>query len=142
MRDATIRRLSRLHTLLYRLTRGRLGRRLASNDMLLLTTRGRSTGRLHTVPLLYLEDGGTLVVIASWGGRPLHPDWYRNLIADPHATVQVRSKSWSVRARAADPQERAVWWPRVVAAYGAYRTYQARTERIIPVVLLESDGPP
>ncbi len=65
MRDATVRRLSRLHTMLYRTTRGRVGRRLVANDMLLLTTRGRTSGKPHTVPLLYLQDGETLVVIAS-----------------------------------------------------------------------------
>jgi deazaflavin-dependent oxidoreductase (nitroreductase family) len=139
MKDAQLRRLSRLHSSVYRLTGGVLGRRLASNDMLLLTTRGASTGQAHTVPLLYLKDNDTLVVIASWGGRPHHPDWYRNLMADPRATVQVRSKSWPVRARTAGPQERAAWWPRVVAAYEAYNTYQSRTERVIPVVLLNPD---
>jgi F420H(2)-dependent quinone reductase len=139
MQDAHVRRLSRLHSFLYRLTGGVLGRRLAGNDMLLLTTRGRSTGRGHTVPLLYLKDNDTLVVIASWGGRPHHPHWYRNLIADPGATVQVRSKSWPVRARTADPQERAAWWPRVIAAYEGYRTYQSLTARVIPVVLLDPD---
>jgi deazaflavin-dependent oxidoreductase (nitroreductase family) len=139
MKDAQLRRLSRLHSSVYRLTGGVLGRRLASNDMLLLTTRGASTGQSHTVPLLYLKDNDTLVVIASWGGRPHHPDWYRNLIADPRATVQVRSKSWPVRARTAGPQERAAWWPRVVAAYEAYNTYQSRTERVILVVLLNPE---
>lgn len=139
MQDANVRRLSRLHCSLYRLTGGVLGRRLVGNDMLLLTTRGRSTERAHTVPLLYLKDNDTLVVIASWGGRPHHPHWYRNLIADPRATVQVRSKSWPVRARTAGAEERAVWWPRVVAAYEAYRSYQSRTDRVIPVVLLDPD---
>src|SRR5918994_5462186 len=79
MRDATARRLSRLHVLVYRLTGGRIGRRLVNNDMLLLTTCGARTGRKHTVPLLYLRDGETLVVIASWGGRPKNPHWFTNL---------------------------------------------------------------
>lgn len=105
--------------------------------MLLLTTRGSVTGKPHTVPLLYLRDGRTLVVIASWGGRPDNPDWYRNLCRDPRATVQVRSKRWAVRARTASVGERALWWPRIVAAYPGYRVYQARTYRVIPVVLLE-----
>lgn len=137
MRDITARRLSRLHRVLYRLTRGVLGRRLVGNDMLLLTTRGRTTGRPHTVPLLHLADGRTLVVIASWGGRPYHPHWYRNLVADPTATVQVRSRRWKVRARTAGPAEREHWWPRIVAAYPGYRAYQAHTDREIPVVFLE-----
>ena len=74
------------------------GPQTVRNDMLLLTTRGSRTGKPHTVPLLYLRDGDTLVVIASWGGRPDHPDWYRNLSSDPRATVQVRSNAGRARA--------------------------------------------
>jgi deazaflavin-dependent oxidoreductase (nitroreductase family) len=105
--------------------------------MLLLTTWGRATGKPHTVPLLYLRDGDALVVIASWGGRPDDPDWYRNLTHDPRATVQVRTERWAVRACTASDRERALWWPRIVAAYPGYRAYQARTDRVIPVVFLD-----
>ncbi|WP_205857347.1 nitroreductase family deazaflavin-dependent oxidoreductase [Phytoactinopolyspora endophytica] len=139
MRDATARRLSRLHIFLYRLTGGVIGRRLVRNDMLLLTTRGRKTGKPHRVPLLYLSDGDTPVVIASWGGRPNHPEWYQNLQADPRAMVQVRSEKWPVRARTATPEEREVWWPKVLAAYHGYRVYESNTDRLIPVVFLEAD---
>lgn len=139
MRDGNVRRLSSLHRLLYRLSRGTVGRRLVANDMLLLTTRGRATGRPHTVPLLYLAEGDTLVVIASHGGRLRHPEWHCNLLADPKATVQVGSRRRPVRARTAAGEERAAWWPRVVAAYQGYAAYQSRTERVIPVVLLEPD---
>ena len=141
MRDATARRLSRLHVVLYRLTGGRIGRRLVNNDMLLLTTRGVVTGREHTVPLLYLRDGETLVVIASWGGRPTHPQWFTNLMAHPEATVQVQSERWPVRARAATPEEREEWWPRVLATYQGYRVYQSHTGRVIPVVFLDPTRP-
>lgn len=137
MHDSTARRLSRLHVLLYRITGGVLGSRLVHNDMLLLTTTGAKTGKRHTVPLLHLRDGETLVVIASWGGRPRHPQWYTNLVADPRATVQVRSERWQVRARTAEPDERAVWWPKVLAAYRGYRVYESNTDRLIPVVFLE-----
>ncbi len=141
MRDSTARRLSRFHAGVYRLTGGVLGRRLVHNDMLLLTTRGCTTGKAHTVPLLYLRDGETLVVIASWGGRPQDPDWYRNLVAEPRAFVQVGAKSWAVRARTAGPVERDAWWPRVVGAYSGYRGYQSHTNRVIPVVMLEASPP-
>ncbi|MGH8823812.1 MAG: nitroreductase family deazaflavin-dependent oxidoreductase [Jiangellaceae bacterium] len=141
MRDATVRRLSRLHAVAYRLTGGVLGRRLVGNDMLLLTTRGARTGRRHTVPLLHLRDGDMLIVIASWGGRPKNPEWYGNLVAQPRAIVQVRSRVQPVRARTATTSEREVWWPRIVAAYPGYRTYQSHTERVIPVVFLEPDPP-
>lgn len=139
MRDDTARRLSRLHAVVYRLTGGVLGRRLVGNDMLLLTTRGARSGKRHTVPLLYLRDGERMIVIASWGGRARNPDWYGNLVADPRATVQVRSRAVSVQARTATPAEREQWWPRIVAAYPGYRTYQSRTDRAIPVVFLEPD---
>lgn len=139
MRDATARRLSRLHVAVYRLTGGRIGRRLVRNDMLVLTTTGSKTGREHTVPLLYLRDGDTLVVIASWGGRPQHPQWYTNLLANPRATVQVDSRRWTVRARTATPDERAVWWPRVLATYKGYRLYESNTDRVIPVVFLDPE---
>lgn len=142
MRDLTARRLSRLHIGLYRVTRGLLGRRLVRNDMLLLTTTGSRTGRRHTVPLLYLHDDEQLVIIASWGGRPQHPQWYTNLVAHPDVTVQVRGRRWPVRARTADPDERAVWWPRVLAAYQGYQTYESNTDRLIPVVLLRPPSPP
>jgi F420H(2)-dependent quinone reductase len=137
VRDNTARRLSRLHVIVYRLSGGLLGRRLVGNDMLLLTTRGRATRKAHTVPLLYLRQGDTLVVIASWGGRPRDPDWYRNLVTEPQAMVQVQSRIWAVRARTANTDEREAWWPRIVAAYAGYRNYQSRTDRIIPVVVLE-----
>ena len=137
MRDSTARRLSRVHVFVYRITGGVLGRRLVRNDMLLLTTTGAKTGRRHIVPLLHLRDGEALVVIASWGGRPRHPQWYSNLVANPRATVQVRSKRWPVRARTAEPDERAVWWPKVVAAYPGYHAYESKTDRVIPIVFLE-----
>lgn len=137
MKDSTARRLSRLHTAVFRSTRGRIGRRLVDNDMLLLTTVGRKTGRLHTVPLLYLTEGDTVVVIASWGGRPHHPQWYTNLLAQPAATINIRGRKRRVAARTADRVERAAWWPRIEATYDGYRDYQSRTDREIPVVFLE-----
>lgn len=137
MKDTTARRLSSFHTFVYRTTRGWLGGRLARNDMLLLTTQGRSSGTPHTVPLLYLDGGETLVVIASWGGRDYHPHWYLNLLAEPRVTATVRGTVRPVTARTADPQERATWWPRIEATYAGYTGYQDRTAREIPVVLLE-----
>lgn len=137
MRDRTAKYLSAFHAAVFRLSRGHVGKRLVDNDMLLLTTTGRRSGRLHTVPLLFLRDGTWLVVIASWGGRPSNPDWYENLLAQPEATVQLPGgKPYRVRARTATAEERAAWWPRVVAAYEGYAVYQSRTDREIPVVFL------
>ena len=137
MRDGTARRLSRLHTTVFRLSGGRVGKRAVNNDMLLLTTRGRKTGRPHTVPLLYLSEGDHLVIIASWGGRDYHPQWYTNLLAHPEADVNVGGVRRRVVARTADTAERAVWWQRAVDAYPRYADYQRRTRREIPIVFLE-----
>jgi deazaflavin-dependent oxidoreductase (nitroreductase family) len=137
VKDSRVRRLSRWHRRIYRLTRGLIGRRLVDNDMLLLTTIGRQSGRRHEVPLLYLRDGEQLVVIASYGGRPNYPDWYLNLVSEPEAEVQIEGRRQSVIARVATSAERAVWWPRIVDAYEGYSQYQSRTKRIIPVVFLD-----
>lgn len=137
MRDDTARRLSRLHTAVFRLTRGRVGKRLVNNDMLLLTTRGRKTGRPRTVPLLYLSEGDRIVVIASWGGRDYHPEWYTNLLADPEAEVNLGGLRRRVVARTAGGADRAEWWQRAIAAYPRYAAYQRRTNREVPIVFLE-----
>jgi len=125
---------------MYRITGGVIGRRLVDNDILLLTTRGRATGREHTVPLLYLRDGECLVVIASYGGRDRHPEWYLNLLDEPAVTAQTGRNLRSFQARTATEDEREMWWPRVVAAYSDYAVYQGRTDREIPVVMLEPTG--
>jgi deazaflavin-dependent oxidoreductase (nitroreductase family) len=114
---------------------------LVDNDILLLTTRGRATGREHTVPLLYLRDGESLVVIASYGGRDRHPEWYLNLVDEPSVSAQIGAERVSFLARTANEGERETWWPRVVAAYSDYAVYQGRTDRQIPVVMLEQSGP-
>jgi deazaflavin-dependent oxidoreductase (nitroreductase family) len=126
-----------LHAIVYRATGGLVGRRLVANPMLLLTTRGSRSGEEHTVPLLYLEDGSRLVVIASYGGRPHHPAWYRNLVKTPRVRVQIGGKRREMKARTATAKERALWWPTVLDAYDGYRTYQSRTDREIPVVFLD-----
>ena len=138
MRDPSVKLLSRLHTLVLRASRGKVGNRLVNNDMLLLTTVGRSTGTKHTVPLLYLTDHEALIVIASYGGRPNHPDWYRNLLVNDRATAHVGGETRAVQSQTLSTEERADWWPRIVEAFADYATYQSKTERLIPVVRLSS----
>ena len=138
MRDSNVRRASAFHKHLFRLTGGRFGKRLVDNDMLLLTTRGRVSGKPHSVPLLYLENGASLVVIASYGGRDLNPDWYLNLVETPQVEVQLpRRKPSVMMSRTAHAEERRGWWPKIVDAYDGYAVYQSRTKREIPVVILE-----
>jgi F420H(2)-dependent quinone reductase len=133
-----LRRAMGLHTLVYRATHGLLGHRMPGGpSMLLLDHVGARSGARRTSPLLYLEDGQNLVVIASKGGHPRHPVWFHNLRANPETTVQVGSERRAVRARVASPEERRRLWPRAVKTYGGYEDYQRRTGRQIPLAILE-----
>jgi len=132
-----VRVFSALNTAIYRASAGRVGSRLGRAPILLLTTSGRRSGQPRTVPLLHLRDGDDLVVVASYGGRPEHPAWFRNLERQPRAEVEIGRERRAVRARVATAEERERLWPRLVEMYGAYERYQERTTREIPVVLLE-----
>jgi len=129
---------------LYRRTGGRVGGtwRIGAGfrhpvPICLLEHRGRKTGRLRTTPLVFLEDGDRIVVVASQAGRPEHPMWFLNLLADPDVTVQVRHRRRSMRARVADGEERVELWGRLVDLYADYDSYQSWTDRVIPVVVLD-----
>lgn len=138
MKDSSVKRWSTFHTALFMATFGLVGKRLVDNDMMLLTTMGRLTGRNHTVPLLYLTEGDRIVLIASYGGRDDHPEWYRNLVETPEVIARLPMKRpRKMVARTAGPEEREEWWPRIVDAYHGYQAYQRRTDREIPVVFLE-----
>ncbi|MFI7075731.1 nitroreductase family deazaflavin-dependent oxidoreductase [Micromonospora sp. NPDC049903] len=104
---------------------------------LLLTTRGRRSGALRRTALIYGRHGDAYVVVASQGGAPQHPAWYLNLLADPEAQVQVAAERFTARARTATPEEKARLWPDMVAIWPAYDDYQTKTDRDIPVVVLE-----
>jgi F420H(2)-dependent quinone reductase len=132
--------LTRLHVTLYRRSGGRIGRKLAGAPVLLLEHVGRRSGRRRTTPLLYLDDGADLVIVASRGGSDAPPAWWLNLEATPRTTVQVGRERREVLARTASPEEKARLWPCLVELYPDYRTYQERTEREIPVVVLEPAG--
>jgi deazaflavin-dependent oxidoreductase (nitroreductase family) len=103
-----------------------------------LETTGRRSGRPRTVVLSTpLVDGERTVLVASKGGDDRHPDWYRNLVADPEVELTMHGTTRQMRARTADRDERAELWPRVVAAYPGYAAYQRRTSREIPLVVCE-----
>jgi len=126
------------HTVVYRATHGVVGHRFpGAPPTLLLDHLGARSGTLRTTPLTYLRDGEDLVLVASKGGYPKNPSWFHNLRANPDTTVQVGSRRRPVRARVATPAERARLWPKVVDLYGGYRDYQERTDREIPLVVLE-----
>jgi F420H(2)-dependent quinone reductase len=131
-------RIMQGHAVVYRASHGLIGHRFpGSPPMLLLDHVGAKSATRRTSPLVYAEDGENLVLVASKGGFPKHPGWYHNLVANPVTTVQVGSRRLNVRARVADPQERERLWPMVVKVYGGYQDYQRRTEREIPLVILE-----
>jgi deazaflavin-dependent oxidoreductase (nitroreductase family) len=108
---------------------------------LLLTTKGRRSGKSLLLPLIYGEADGAYVLVASKGGAPTHPAWYLNLSANPDVDVQVKADRFHARARTATGDERTRLWDMMVGLYAPYTDYQARTEREIPVVVLEQiDG--
>jgi deazaflavin-dependent oxidoreductase (nitroreductase family) len=104
---------------------------------LLLTTVGRKSGNELTMPLIFGRSGSNYVVVASKGGAPAHPAWYLNLQAHPEVRVQVKAEKLTAHARTATAEERAALWPMMVNIYGPYTQYQQKTDRQIPVVILE-----
>ena len=143
-KDRLARVVTVVHTAVYRLSGGRVAGRLAGMPVLLLTTRGRVTGKPRTVPLTYLADGDAIVLVASYGGDDRHPGWYRNLCADDRVVVTQGGSRRSLTARTATPAERDRLWPQVVKAYPGYARYQGRTSRLIPLVVVSgpSGRPP
>ncbi len=104
--------------------------------VIIVTMRGRKSGKVRKVPLMKVEHGGEYAIIASYGGAPSHPVWYHNLTADPDAvTVQDGPEPFPVTVRELDGDEREAWWARAVAAYPPYAEYQEKTDRRIPVLL-------
>jgi deazaflavin-dependent oxidoreductase (nitroreductase family) len=125
------------HVRVYRETNGEQGYHWRGTTILLLTTTGRVSGEEHTTPLIHRTDDENWVVVASKGGAPDHPDWYKNVEAKPDATIQVKRERIPVRARTARGDERARLWQLMTEVWPAYDKYQERTDREIPVVVLE-----
>jgi F420H(2)-dependent quinone reductase len=135
--------MSKAQVWVYRRTGGRIGGtwRVGAGfrkpvPTLLLDHRGRKSGKVFTTPLLYMADGDDVVVVASQGGLPKHPQWYLNLCAHPDTHVQIGGQRRAVVAVTADAEQRARLWPRLVDAYADFATYQTWTDREIPVVIL------
>ena len=126
-----------LNVRLYRLSGGKIGGRIQKARVLLLHHVGRKSGQARVSPLLFMPDGDNLVIVASKGGTDKNPAWFHNLMAAPETTVEVGRDTRRVRARQANEEERAALWPRLVAVYKPYESYQGYAERQIPVVVLE-----
>ncbi len=130
---------SMIHRVLYQLSRGSMGTHMVG-PVLLLTTVGRKSGQFRTTPLLYLAYEENWVVAASYGGDDRHPAWWLNLKVNPAARVQIKRIVRQVRTREATEVERSLLWPRFVNMFSGYEDYRQRTERKIPIVILEPEA--
>ena len=125
------------HVKRYQETDGAEGHEWEGTHALLLTTTGRKSGQARTTPLIYGEADGNYLIVASKGGADEPPAWYLNLQADPSVQLQVGADRFAATARTATPGEKAALWPVMVAEWAPYDEYQAKTDRDIPVVILE-----
>lgn len=132
-----LKAVTRLHVLLHRLSGGRLFNRLGGDDVCFVTMRGAKSGRSRTVPLMYVPYRDGVLLVASQGGAPRNPVWYRNLVKHPEITVTFRGKRMQLRARLATADEKPDLWPVCDACYAPYADYRARTTRDIPIFVCE-----
>ncbi|GGP15329.1 nitroreductase family deazaflavin-dependent oxidoreductase [Nonomuraea glycinis] len=125
------------HVQRYRETDGAEGHDWNNTTVLLLTTKGRKSGKPYTTPLIYQPHGESYVVVASKGGDPDHPDWYKNLQVNPEVEVQIKGDTFRAATRTAGSQERPELWRLMTAAWPDYDEYTKKTDREIPIVVLE-----
>ena len=128
---------SRAQTELYEATNGEQGGDLRGRPVVVLTSVGARTGSLRKVALMRVEHEGVYAAVASLGGAPKNPAWYQNLTKSPHVELQDRATRGDYIAREVTGDEKSTWWRRAVEAWPDYATYQARTDRQIPVFVLE-----
>ena len=128
------------HVKRYLETDGAEGHEWRGTTVLILTTTGRRSGEQRSTPLIYQPHGDDYIVVASKGGAPDHPAWYLNLEADPEVDVQIRGDRFKARARTAGSEEKPDMWRTMTATWPAYDEYQQKTDREIPVVVLERSG--
>jgi deazaflavin-dependent oxidoreductase (nitroreductase family) len=121
----------------YEASGGAQGNTLRGKPVIILTTRGNKTGVIRKIPLMRVEHDGHYAVVASQGGAPTHPVWYHNLVADPNVQLQDGPSPKRYVAREAEGEERDVWWKRAVEAWPDYAEYQKKTDRRIPVFVLD-----
>ncbi|MFF3065364.1 nitroreductase family deazaflavin-dependent oxidoreductase [Oerskovia sp. NPDC057915] len=122
---------------LYESSGGTKGTTLRGMPVVVLWTLGAKSGKIRKTPLMRVEHDGMYAVVASLGGAPQHPVWYHNVVANPHVELQDGPERHDYTAREVTGEEKALWWERAVAAYPDYASYQERTDREIPVFVLE-----
>jgi deazaflavin-dependent oxidoreductase (nitroreductase family) len=130
---------SRDQVALYESSGGTEGTTLRGYPVVVLTSRGARSGAVRKTPLMRVEHDGRYAVVASQGGAPEHPKWYHNLVADPHVVLQDGPAVTDMRAHEAHGAEKQEWWDRAVRAYPDYAAYQRRTDREIPLFVLEPE---
>ena len=118
---------------------GKVGHLWRGVHTLLLTTRGRKTGKLHRTALIYAQDGKNFLIVASNGGAPKHPNWYQNLVLDPKVEIQAGEDKYTANARTASKEEKPRLWKIMAEIFPNYLDYQAKTTREIPVVIIEPE---
>lgn len=121
----------------YESSGGTRGTTMRGMPVVILTSTGAKTGKIRKTPLMRVEHDGRYAVVASLGGAPKHPVWYFNLLADPQVALQDGPEKWDMTAREVTGAERDEWWDRAVDAYPDYADYALKTERTIPVLVLE-----
>jgi deazaflavin-dependent oxidoreductase (nitroreductase family) len=134
---AKVLQIMKDHIRQYLETDGEDGHIFQGLPCLLLTTRGRKTGEPRQVAVIYGRHGTDYVIVASMGGSDVNPGWYKNLLAEPEAQIQVKADRMRVRARTAGAEERAALWDEMATIYPSYNDYQAATKREIPISILE-----
>jgi deazaflavin-dependent oxidoreductase (nitroreductase family) len=132
----TIRLIGRFHAWLWKLTGGKIGNAVGRSPFMMLTTTGRKTGRERITPVLYLQYGADLIVVASFGGNDMHPAWYLNLERCPEAEVTINGDRRRLFASRISPEEKGLIWPRLIEMYPNFGIYQQRTRREIPLLRL------
>ncbi|MEX1071569.1 MAG: nitroreductase family deazaflavin-dependent oxidoreductase [Anaerolineales bacterium] len=140
MNNPIFRAILSFFIMLYRLSKGKIGGTMQSLGVLLLNTTGRKSGKARTTPLGFFEHEGDYVIIASNGGADHHPSWFHNLMTEPKATVEIKDRKVSVVASQANPELRSKLWAQLVSMSPGYGSYEKRTTREIPVVLLHPVG--
>ncbi|MFF3544100.1 nitroreductase family deazaflavin-dependent oxidoreductase [Streptomyces platensis] len=121
----------------YETSGGKEGTTMRGMPVVILTTRGARSGKIRKSPLMRVEHAGVYAVVASMGGAPRHPVWYHNLVADPRVELQDGTVRQDMTAREVSGTEKALWWGRAVEAFPDYDDYQKKTDRQIPVFVLE-----
>jgi len=139
--EPVLKAVTGFHRAVFRASNGKLANRGSGMPVLMLTTTGRKSGRRRDTMLTSpIQEDGRILLVASNGGAAQHPDWFLNLRDHPAVEVTMDGATRPMTAHVADPAERAVLWPRIIAEHGNYASYQQRTDRDIPVVVLEPAG--